>query len=148
MVRSEKSQTGSFITIPKLTGKYQQVRVTFLGASFFPSNQNRYADDDFGQFIIDEIFRRQSILTKYKGVLRKAHHCRKCGVDLTGEKTHRRRFLLDVSYKQLPPFKLEMEMPGITCRRCATNNAINDENTEYVVCGAMAKAFESLKKLI
>jgi hypothetical protein len=139
MVRPEKNQAGDLITIPRLTGKYQEVRVTFIGASFLPSGENQYADDDFGQFIIDEIFRRQSILTKYKGVLRK---------ELTGEKTHRRRFFLDVAYKQLPPFKIEMEMPGITCRRCATNNAINDQNTEYVVCGAIAKAFESLKRLI
>jgi ribosomal protein L34E len=148
MVRSEKTQAGSFITIPRLTGKYQEVRVTFIGASFSRSGQHRYADDDFGQFIIDEIFRRQSILTKYKGVLRKAHHCRKCGADLTGEKTHRRRFFLDMAYKQFPPFKIEMEMSGITCRHCATNNAINDQNTEYVVCGAIAKAFESLKRLV
>ncbi|MFP5265290.1 MAG: hypothetical protein ACLGJB_25680 [Blastocatellia bacterium] len=148
MVRSEKNQAGGLITIPRLTGKYQEVRVTFIGASFSPSGENQYADDDFGQFIIDEIFRRQSILTKYKGVLRKAHHCRKCGAELTGKRTHRRRFFLDVAYKQLPPFKIEMEMPGITCRRCATNNAINDQNTEYVVCGAIARAFESLKRLI
>jgi ribosomal protein L34E len=148
MVRPDNTQPAGFVTIPRLTGKYQEVRVTFLGASFLPSNQKQYADDGFGQFIIDEIFRRQSILTKYKGFLRKAHHCRKCGADLTGEKTHRRRFLLDVSYKQFPPFKLEMEMPGITCGRCATNNAINDQNTEYVVCGAIAKAFESLKRLL
>ncbi|HXG68076.1 MAG TPA: hypothetical protein VNO70_23470, partial [Blastocatellia bacterium] len=71
--------------------------------------------------------------------------CRSCDADLTGLKTHRRRFALDLAYKKLPPFKLVIEMPALPCRKCGTSNAVNDKNTEYIVCGAIAKAFESLK---
>ena len=144
----KKIKPAEFITIPKLAGRYKQVRVTFLGASFLkPSEgeQAMYADDDFALYIMDEVFKRQSILTRVKGIISKAHHCRKCDADLMGKNAHKRRFALNISYKEMPPFKLEIEMPAIPCRSCGTNNAVNESNTEIIICGAIAKAFESLK---
>jgi hypothetical protein len=141
------NQTRTLVKIPKLVGKYKQVRVSFLGASFLsPGNtkEKRYQDDSFGPFILDEIFRRQSILSKRKGILKKNHHCRRCDADLMGLKAHRRRFTLDVVYKDAPPFKIDIEMPAIPCRNCGTSNAVNEENTEQIICGAIAKAFEAL----
>src|SRR5262245_52367759 len=96
-------------------------------------------------FILDEIFRRQSILSKLTGMLKKTHHCRKCDSDLMGLKAHRRRFALDISYKQLPPFKLEIEMPAIPCRSCGASNAVNEPATEDTISGAIAQAFLSMK---
>jgi ribosomal protein L40E len=138
-----------YAIVPKLVGRYQEVRVTFINAPFLKpagADQPRYAEDGFGPFIIEEIFDRQSILTKLKGVLSKKHLCRKCGADLTGKRTHKRRLAVEMKYKQLPAFKVELDMPAITCRECATNNAVNDKNTEYVVSGAIAEAFKNLKK--
>jgi hypothetical protein len=146
---SEESKTPPMVTIPKLVGKYKQVRVTLVGASFFQSEGNpasKFADDNFGLYILDEIFSRQSILSKKKGLLRKTHHCRKCEADLMGLKARRRRFALNIIYKQLPPFKVEIEMPAIPCRRCGASNAVNEDNTEYIISGAIAMAFESLKR--
>jgi hypothetical protein len=140
-----------FIRVPKLVGKYKQVRVTFLGASFLRpagSGDNRYADDGFGPFILDEVFRRQSILSKRKGILKKNHHCRGCDASLMGLKAHRRKFSLNIACKQVAPFKLEIEMPAIPCRACGTSNAVNEETTEQVISGAIATAFESLKRLL
>lgn len=131
-----------------LVGKYKQVRVVFIGASFLTPEakaKTKGVDDAFGLFILDEVFRRQSILSKLKGMLRKTHHCRKCDADLMGLKAHRRKFSLDISYKQLPPFKIEIEMPAIPCRKCGTSNAVNEENTEFIISGAIAKVFESVK---
>src|SRR4030095_11340873 len=145
---TKNSRSESLVTIPKLVGKYKQVRVTFFGASFFKTEgaaSPRFADDNFGLFVLDEIFSRQSILTKQKGLLKKTHHCRKCGADLMGLKAHRRRFALNIQYKQLPPFKLEIEMPAIPCRKCGTSNAVNEESTQFTIGGAIAMAFESLK---
>src|SRR5215216_7465281 len=148
---TEKSDSNALIKIPKLVGKYKQVRVTFVGASFFrrggPSGA-KLADDQFGPFILDEIFRRQSILSKLKGILKKTHCCRKCETDLMGSTAHRRRFALTITYKELPPFKLEIEMPAIPCRKCGTSNAINEEATEVTITGAIATAFESLKSTL
>ena len=143
--------TTSLVKVPKLVGKYKQVRVSFLGATFLKSGDTkhpRYQDDNFGPFILDEIFRRQSILSRLKGILKKNHHCRKCDADLMGLKAHRRRFTLDVTYKDIPPFKIDIEMPAIPCRKCGTSNAINEDNTEQVICGAIAKAFESLAGIL
>jgi len=143
---SEKSTT-ALVKVPKLVGKYKEVRVTFLGASFLnpaDTKQPRYQDDAFGPFILDEVFRRQSILSKRKGILKKNHHCRKCDADLMGLKARRRRFTLDLAYKNTPPFKIDIEMPAIPCRNCGTSNAVNEDNTEQIICGAIAKAFESL----
>lgn len=139
-----------YVIVPRLVGRFQEVRVTFINAPFLKpaADRARYADDGFGPFIIEEVFHRQSILTKLKGVLSKKHLCRKCGADLTGKRTHRRRLALDMRYKQLPAFKVELEMPAITCRECVTNNAVNDKNTEYVVSGAIAEAFKNLKKVL
>ena len=142
-----ESNSTTVMKIPKLVGKYKQVRVTFIGASFLKpdgAKQTKYADDSFGLFILDEIFRRQSILSKVKGLIRKAHHCRKCDADLMGLKAHRRKFSLSMSYKDKPPFKVEIEMPAIPCRKCGTSNAVNEETTEFIISGAIAKAFESL----
>src|SRR5262249_18268946 len=143
---ADKSTT-PLIRVPRLVGKYKQVRVMFLGASFLnPGNAKapRYQDDTFGTFILDEIFRRQSIMSKLKGILKKNHYCRKCDADLMGLKAHRRRFTLDIVYKDNPPFKIDIEMPAIPCRKCGTSNAVNEDNTEQIICGAIAKAFESL----
>src|SRR5215467_2651662 len=117
--------TSALIRIPKLVGKYKEVRVSFLGASFLnPANtgEKRYQDDNFGPFILDELFRRQSILSKRKGILKKNHHCRKCDADLMGLKARRRRFTLDIAYKDLPVFKVDVEMPAIPCAACGTSN--------------------------
>ena len=118
------------------------MRVVFIGASFFTPKD---VDDAFGLYVLDEVFRRQSILSKLKGVLRKTHHCRKCDADLMGLKAHRRKFSLDIAYKGLPTFKIEIEMPAIPCRKCGTSNAINEENTEFIISGAIAKVFESAR---
>jgi hypothetical protein len=147
---SEGSKSTPLVTIPKLVGKYKQVRVTIVGASFFQREgtppSNKFADDNFGLYILDEIFSRQSILSKTKGLLRKTHHCRKCEADLMGLKARRRRFALNIMYKQMPPFKVEIEMPAIPCRKCGASNAVNEDNTEYIISGAIAMAFESLKR--
>jgi hypothetical protein len=132
-----------------LVGKFKQVRVVFAGASFLlpdAESQSQVVDDNFGVFILDEVFRRQSILSKLRGVLKKTHHCRQCDSDLMGLKAHRRRFSLEISYKKLPSFKLEIEMPAIPCRNCGTNNAVNEQTTEYIVTGAIAEAFRAIKK--
>jgi hypothetical protein len=148
---SDEKSTTTLVTIPRLVGKYKEVRVTFLGASFLKSDADqhrKFADDNFGLFILDEIFTRQSILSKLKGLLKKNHHCRKCEADLMQSKAHRRRFALNIAYKQIPPFKIEIEMPAIQCRKCGTSNAVNEENTRYIISGAIAVAFDSLKKRI
>jgi hypothetical protein len=118
-----------------------------VGASFLTDEtQARYVNDQFGLFMLDEVFRRQSILSKLRGVIRKTHHCRQCDADIMGLKAHRRRFSLDISYKDLPPFKLEIEMPAIPCRTCGTSNAVNEQNTENIISGAIVEAFQSRKK--
>ncbi len=136
-------------TVPKKNrnpvGKYKQVRVVFIGASFLLPEAKTKVDDAFGLFILDEVFRRQSIMSKLKGLLKKSHCCRKCHADLMGLKAHRRKFSLDISYKELPGFKIEIEMPAIPCRKCGTSNAINEENTEFIISGAIAKLFESIR---
>lgn len=135
------------ITVPRLAGKYKEVRITFLGVPLLRggSPATRFPDENFGLYVLDEIFTRQSILSKRKGVLRKTHCCRKCAASLMGLKAHRRRFAMTMKYKQTLPFKVEIEMPAMTCPTCATNNAVNDEGTQHVVGLAIAKAFESLK---
>ena len=138
----------SLVTIPKLVGNYKEVRVTFLGASFFKSNSGsstRLADDGFAVTIMDEIFNRQSILSKRRGLLKKNHHCRKCDASLMGLKARRRRFTLSITYKQLPPFKVDIQMPAIPCPKCGTSNAVNEENTQQIITGAIAVAFDRLK---
>jgi hypothetical protein len=148
---SRETNPASLTKVPKLVGKFKQVRVTFVGASFFTpgkTGKGQFADDMFGPFILDEVFRRQTILSKRKGILKKNHHCRKCDGDLMGLKAHKRKFSLPIAYKDLPAFKLEIEMPAIPCRKCGTSNAINEENTEFCITGAIATAFESLKSIL
>jgi len=144
---SRKNKSTSPEKAPELIGKYKQVRVSIASAPFLkPDGAVRQIDEALGLFILDEIFHRQSILSKLKGLFRKTHHCRKCAVSLMGLKAHRRRFSLTIAYKDLPPFKLEIEMPAIPCRECGTSNAVNEEATEFVISGAIAKALESLKR--
>ena|SRR5215471_19382841 len=138
----------TLVTIPRLAGKYKEVRIMFLGVPLLKNegrSVSRFLDENFGLYVLDEVFTRQSILSKRKGVLRKTHCCRKCDASLMGLKAHRRRFALTMRYKETPPFKVEIEMPAMTCPSCATNNAVNDEGTQHVVGLAIAKAFESLK---
>jgi hypothetical protein len=133
----------------RLVGKYKQVRVVIAGASFLTPEgraSDKPIDDALGLFILDEIFRRQSILSRLKGLLRKTHHCRSCDADLMGLKAHGRRFSIKIEYKKLPPFQVEIDMPAIPCRNCGTSNAVNEQATEFVISGAIAKAFESAKR--
>jgi len=142
-----KSEAQELIVVPKLVGRYKQVRVSFIGASFNkPSAHTQaYADDQFAPHILEELFKKLSILSKRKGLITKTHYCRNCDADLMGLKAHRRRFSLPIAYQNMPPFKLEIEMPAIPCRKCGTSNAINEPATEETICGAIAKAFASLK---
>jgi len=144
-----RDESGSkMIAVPHLAGKYREVRITFLGVPLVRNegrSVSRFPDENFGMYVLDEIFTRQTILSKRKGVLRKTHCCRKCDASLMGLKAHRRRFSLTMKYKQTAAFKVEIEMPAMTCPACATNNAVNDEGTQHVVGLAIAKAFESLK---
>ena len=147
-MKPEKNKSTAPKQSGKLIGRYKQVRVAFIGASFLSSEgaaKPKDLDDSFGLFVLDEVFRRQSILSKLKGLMRKTHHCRKCDADLMGLKAHRRRFALNIKYKALPEFQLEIEMPAIPCRKCGTSNAVNEQNTEFIISGAIAKAFESAK---
>jgi ribosomal protein L34E len=143
-----KSNPATLVTIPRLIGKYKQVRVTFIDTPFFKTAGEtavKHTDDQFGLFILDEIFSRQSILSKLKGLLKKTHHCRKCDADLMGLKAHRRKFMLKLKYKDLPEFQLEIQMPAIPCRKCGTANVVNEDSTQYVISGAIALAFKSLQ---
>ena len=134
---------------PRVVGKFKQVRVTFAGTSLLkPGGTSQYIDESFGLFILDEVFRRQSILSRKKGLLRKTHHCRQCEAGLMGLKARGRRFTLNLTYKALPPVTIDIEMPAIPCRECGTSNAVNEEATEFVVAGAIAKALESLRKVL
>lgn len=143
---SRKNKSTSHGKEPELIGKYKQVRVAIASAPFLKlDGAARQIDDMLGLFILDEVFHRQSILSKLKGLFKKTHHCRACAASLMGLKAHRRRFSLTIAYKDLPPFKLEIEMPAIPCRECGTSNAVNEEATEFVISGAIAKALESLK---
>jgi hypothetical protein len=147
----KKTRSADLVTVPKLVGRFDKVRVTFLGATFLKPNDPQkpvYAEDDFVSKLLDEVFHKQSILSKVKGLVSKSHYCRGCEANLMGLKAHRRRFALMIAYKDLPEFKLELEMPAIPCRSCGTNNAINDGGTEGAVCGAIAKAFGSLKQIL
>lgn len=151
MQDNDLPNTKRLVKLPRLSGKYKEVKVTFIGVSFYSGegrNQTRFADDGFAPYLLDEIFRRQSILSKRKGMLKKNHHCRKCDADLMGLKAYKRRFTLNVNYEKLPPFKMEIDMPAIPCRQCGTSNAINEDNTESIIAGAIAKAFESLSRII
>jgi len=140
-------EASRMVTVPRLAGKYREVRITFLGVPLLRNDgaPSRFPDENFGMYVLDEIFTRQSILSKRKGVLRKTHCCRNCDASLMGLKAHRRRFSLTMKYRQTAAFKVEIEMPAMTCPACATNNAVNDEGTQHVVGLAIAKAFESLK---
>lgn len=132
---------------PKLIGKYKQVQVSIVSTPFLKlGGPAKNTNEALGLFILDEVFRRQSILSKLKGLFRRTHHCRKCEASLMGLKAHRRRFSLNIVYKEVPPFKLEIEMPAIPCRECGTNNALNEEATEFIISGAIAKALASLKR--
>jgi hypothetical protein len=150
IIMLRKTAPSELTLVPKLVGKYKQVRVTFLGASFRKptANSQSYADDQFAPYVLDEIFKRQGILSRVKGLISKTHHCRKCDADLMGLKAHRRRFSLSITYKDQPSFKLEIEMPAIPCKKCGTSNAINESGTEDTICGAIAKAFVALKGLL
>ncbi|HKP88245.1 MAG TPA: hypothetical protein VJZ26_19225 [Blastocatellia bacterium] len=148
MTKTGKNKSTPAKRSDKLIGRYKQVRVVFVGASFLMPEgtaKPKDLDDAFGLFVLDEVFSRQSILSKLKGVLRKTHHCRKCDADLMGLKAHRRRFSLDMKYKALPSFQLEIEMPAIPCRKCGTSNAVNEQTTEFIISGAIANAFQSVK---
>ena len=62
---------------PRVVGKYKEVRVAFVGAAFLTEEGDthaRYVNDQFGMFMLDEVFRRQSILSRLRGVIRKTHH--------------------------------------------------------------------------
>ena len=136
------------VTVPRLVGNHADVRVTILGATFLRAtgtNRLRFPDDQFGSDLIDRVLHREGILSKKKGIRAKSHHCRNCGSDLTGANLRRCKFLLDMRHRQLPAFKVEIEMSAKKCPECGTASALDEKEVELNICQAIIKAFQTKK---
>lgn len=148
MSESKGHGSTNLITIPRLIGNHSGVRVMVLGATFAQSSPDgglRFTDDQFGSGLIDGILRRQSILSKKKGIRSKTHHCRNCDADLTEARLRRCKFTLDMQHRQFPPFKVEVEMQAKKCLACDAPNALDEEGVELNVGQAIVQAFRARK---
>ena len=133
------------MTLPKISGEYSEVRSTFRGMPVQqrPGGALSFVDSGFGNFLIDEVFERQTIFARKAGWFKRSHLCRKCGAAIDGLEPSRLPFPLTIRYQSYPEFHLTIELPGVVCPSCNSSNALPSRKLDTDIPDSMLAAFGS-----
>ena len=94
---------------------------------------------DFMLWLIQEIRSREVQIAagKAQGLLFKKHHCGQCGKELAAKPERRQTFGFDLSYEDLAPFRLEVEVPQYKCGGCGKEQMRTPKDLHNHVPAAM-----------
>jgi predicted RNA-binding Zn-ribbon protein involved in translation (DUF1610 family) len=83
-------------------------------------NHNAPVHRDFMLWLIQEVRSRESQIEagREEGMLFKKHLCGACGKDLASKSERRQAYAYELSYEDLAPFKIDIELPVYKCTAC------------------------------
>lgn len=123
-------------------GRAQDVRVILTGLSTRRTAAGlRYPYPDFGSEFI-EALHRQLVGPRRRGLIRSSPACPACDRSLEGTPSGVVTVTADVQLRRIPPIRLELEMPGLTCPGCARRLVrIDDRHVQSDLSDALIDAF-------
>lgn len=137
-------------TLPEITGEEGRVAVTVYQMPVLQcANGHRlFPRDDMPLLLLDQLLETDEAglpASTSKGVLIKHYNCSSCGERLTEPDGHRRRFHVDVSIPQTPPFALDLSLPVHRCGRCGLEQVHSLKEVRGGTPAALARAFKSAR---
>lgn len=145
--RGESGERPELITLGQASGEDGGVRVTFYGLPFLirrGSGSRRYAYPDFGADLRHSLLDEGRIpMAVCRGVIRKRYHCCLCGAEFAAGDEARCRFDLPLTLRDLPPFRVVVEMSCAECRECGAGQVRPDRAVLSSITEAVIRAFET-----
>jgi DNA-directed RNA polymerase subunit RPC12/RpoP len=128
-------------TLPTVSAEDGPLKVTLLGLPVFACAKNHRAPvhTDFMLWLIQEIRAREPGIAagKETGMVFKKHLCGDCGKELAAKAERRGSFAYELTYEDLAPFRLELEMPLYRCTGCGKEQVRSAKDLHGHVPGAM-----------
>lgn len=139
------------VEIPPFQGSDNEVGVTFFGlfcqACSVGEHEKKYPYPDFGADLINEIYSSGAFpASKTKGFLFwKTQRCSRCGSEVDLQSKRQRKIEGRIALAKLPPFRLVIDGPVASCRRCGASEIYADDETSFQINEAIINAFETVK---
>ncbi len=127
-----------------ISGRKNDVGVTLTDLSFRQtSTGRRYPYPDFGSDFIEALHKALAA-PRHRGLVRSTLVCPSCEASLDGIAVGRVNVATPVDLKRIPPIRVEVEMPGMTCPGCAlTLVRVDDREVESGLSDALIAAFDA-----
>ena len=110
-------------------GRAHDVSITLTGLSFRQTEKGpRYPYPDFGSDFI-EALHAQLTAPQRRGLFWSTMVCPWCDLPLDANTVGRVSVAIEVSLARIPPIRVELEMPGITCPGCDRALVMIDDRT-------------------
>lgn len=147
-LRARKNSTKELVSIPFMSGTNNSISVFFYNATFIRINNSslKYPDQDFGAWIIEEIYEKRKIFTESVGYFRKKQRCPQCKTEINflGIKTH--EVIIETGYKDLPPMTIKVLLPSVICLKCEIICGVETKGSSpYFLNEAILDLFETNK---
>ena len=127
--------------LPSVSGEDGPLKLNVLQMPVFgcAKNHNAPVHRDFMIWLIQEIRAREAQIAagKEQGMILKKHLCGGCGKELAPKPERRQAFPYTLKYEDLPPFKLEIEMPLYKCTGCGKEQVRSSKDLHGHVPSAM-----------
>jgi hypothetical protein len=125
-----------------VSGRSRDVNVTLTGLSFRETSAGRrYPYGEFGPEFIDALHKALSA-PRHRGLFRSEIVCPSCETSLEGIPGARVVVASELALSRIPPIRVDLEMPGITCPSCVSRLVrIDDRAIESDLSDAVIAAF-------
>jgi hypothetical protein len=127
-----------------IVGRAGDVSVTLTGLSYRETSKGRWFP--YGEFGPDFIASLHRALTgpRHKGLVRSRLVCPGCESTLEGMAVGRIAVTTEVALTRIPPVRVDLEMPGMTCPGCRRPLVmIDDRAVQSNLSDALIDAFRS-----
>ena len=132
-----------------VNGRARDVSVTLTGLSFRQTSaRRRYPYPDFGSGFI-EALNKALPAPRHRGLFfRSTIVCPGCETSLEGIPADRVAVATQLAFTRIPPIRVDVEMPGITCPGCMTplvrtdDRAIESDLSDAVIAAFTAAGIE------
>jgi hypothetical protein len=112
-----------------------------------PSGHRQFAHPEFPIWLLEQIVEKdvpKLPAGEGKGMLFKKYHC-SCGAELPSRPDQQRTFPVEVSLRDLAPFRVELTVPVYKCAACGKAQAHSLKELQERAPAALAHAFQEAK---
>ena len=128
-------------TLPSVSGEDGPLKLTLLNMPVFRCAKGHAAPvhRDFMLWLIQQTRAQEESIAagREEGMIFKKHLCGACGKDLAAKSERRQAFPSELTYEELAPFTIQIEMPLYKCTACGKEQIRSTRDLHGRVAGAM-----------